>query len=186
MQGHESWAVFHERDIIAKCFAWCGLIPVIKWLGWWSDWSRAGDEKIIRKAGCQASPASQRENGFSWRALLRAFLTPDGLKCGLIFVGTLLFLGFSSLTTPLSMLITPVCWLVDWKYYIKQKNPPSNWEDTKSEDCGDVQGLSEDPNLNQAALEYHSLEKYIELLDDNDPFGVPGNESNRPAAVERE
>ncbi|KFA56326.1 hypothetical protein S40293_11255 [Stachybotrys chartarum IBT 40293] len=185
MQGHESFAVFHERDIIAKCFAWCGSIPAVRCLGWWSNWSRAGEERIIRKPGIQASHASQRENGLSWRALLRASMTTDGLKsCG-ILVGTLLFLGFSSLTTPLSILITPVCWLVDWKYYSKQKNPPSHWEDTESEDHGNTQALSEDPNLKHVALEYHSLEKYIELLEGPDPFGDPEHESNGPSEVEQ-
>ncbi|CAH0044692.1 unnamed protein product [Clonostachys solani] len=173
MKGHKSYAVFHERDIVAKCFAWCGSIPVVKYLGWWSDWSRAGKEEILRKPDTQASHASQRENGLSLK---------DGAKSLGILVGTLLFLGVSSLTTPLSILITPVCWLVDWKYYSKQKNPPSRWEDTRSEDNGNIQALGEDPNLNQVALKYHSREKYIKLLEDPDPFGVPEHET--PSAVE--
>lgn len=112
-------------------------------------------------------------------------MTTDGLKsCG-ILVATLVFLGFSSLTTPLSILITPVCWLVDWKYYSKQKNPPSHWEDTRGEEPENIQALSEDSNLKHVALQYHNLEKYIELLEGPDPFGDPKYESNGPSEVER-
>ncbi|KFA61114.1 hypothetical protein S40285_10522 [Stachybotrys chlorohalonatus IBT 40285] len=93
MQGHGSFAVLHERDIIAKCFAWCGSLPA--------------------------------------------------------------------------------------------KNPPSHWEDTRGEEPENIQALSEDSNLKHVALQYHNLEKYIELLEGPDPFGDPKYESNGPSEVER-
>jgi hypothetical protein len=171
MKHHESWAVFHERDIVAKCFAKANTIPGLRRLGWWRDWSHAGDEKVIRKLEQGASVASSPKSGFPLRGFLKALFTRDGVKTCFVVAGAGVFLGLSCLTTPLSVIATPVCWKVDREYYTKQKNPSATWkEDAGYDHDGDVQGLSDDSTLTMLSLDYHSLEKYIKLLREGDPF----------------
>jgi Lipase (class 3) len=39
---HQSWSIYHQRDVVASCFAWCGTKWQLKWLNWWGDWRGVG------------------------------------------------------------------------------------------------------------------------------------------------
>jgi len=166
MDRHESWAVFHERDLIASCFAKCGSLWGAGWLGWWSDWSRAGREAVIPYQEPPAS-ASQQKNKPSLCLTVKSLITPDSFKFGVVSVGALLFLILSSLTTPLSVIVAPVCFALDCKYYSSQKNPTKDLKGSVDSEPSAGQSSSQNLDLENMAIEHHPLEKYIKYLEDD-------------------
>ena len=176
---HRSYAVIHERDGIPKCFAWFGskgssqwrILRWLRWLGWWSDWNRVGKELVMRKL--IASKSSQ-DTGLPDKTVS----TMDKAKAGFVGAGAVAFVCIGQvLAVPLSLLAPPIAWLIDrtseQKYYGTQANPPGDWKTAGPWADGVDEPSDEDKNLEHVGLEYHSLQKYIGLLEeDDDPFQV--------------
>lgn len=171
----QSWAIIHERDFVPKCFAFGGSKWWISWLGWWDDWNRAGQERVIRRQSPRIAATTPASNKPLWRTVLGKLFTPDGLKAIVIGIGTVTFLVISSLSIVVSPVVWGICLLRDRDYYKIQKNPSKNWKVVDKKQQNTAWPGPEDANLKNVGFTYHSLQNYIELLESADPFGPDDN-----------
>ncbi|KAK5079530.1 hypothetical protein LTR70_009188 [Exophiala xenobiotica] len=159
MRGHQSFAISHCRDMIPQCFAWCGSKWYLGWLGWWGDWSGVGEKKVIYRLGDQVEGTKQ-----------------VGLKDKIIFGGIgALILGTLFLSSLFAIPASTVWYLRHRNFFKSKENPPANWSTTQRES---------DPLIgNDVGLHYHSLQRYIDFLEDDDVFNAPvGQDGNIPHA----
>ncbi|KAG4279178.1 hypothetical protein FPRO04_13678 [Fusarium proliferatum] len=165
MSRHQSLAIFHHRDIVPQCFAFCGSKWFSRWLGWWSDWSRVGEQKPISKV---LSSQNQSDEDATMKR-------KDRLKWGVVGLGTLTFLSFSNLFCVIG---GGFWYLWRWKHFRGKENPKTNWRHTEGEHDRLI--------TKEVGLEYHSLQRYIDLLDDSDVFTVSdGDKGDAPAASDQ-
>jgi len=157
MAPHESWSIAHNQDIVPVCFAWCGSRWYLGWLnwwgGWWNDWSRVGEKRFIFKTDDQEPSLSA---SYVWEgATNMVFWSPIGL-------GTFSFLYGSSL---LAIPASTIAHIWNRCYYKDKVNPSDTWIKPQ---LGNDDLLTE----TNVGTRYHSLEKYIELLKDENVFEV--------------
>ncbi|KAH8194183.1 hypothetical protein TruAng_011653 [Truncatella angustata] len=145
---HESFAVFHEQDVVSQLFAFCDSKWYSRWIGWWNDWSRVGTKRPISKV---------LENQPDIGATIKL---SDKCKWGVVLVGTLCFLMVSKLCVPFSW----IWYLWHQKYYCEKENPKVDWKYNKGE--------HDRPIKKDVGLKYHSLKNYIKLLEHPDVFTV--------------
>jgi hypothetical protein len=164
---HQSWRVSHERDLIAQCFSWCATKWYLKRLNWWTDWSCVGHEVRIRKLihpDAAIAIDGSREIGIFGK--FKFFLAGFG--------GLLTLFVSSVLAVPVSA-VTYIRW---WGYYSDKRIQQANEEDPGySYKYGNLRIVRPD-----VGLEYHSLQRYIELIEDEDDLEISmDRERSEPA-----
>jgi hypothetical protein len=75
-----------------------------------------------------------------------------------------LFLILSWLFALLSICVFPVCYIVDYSYYSNQENPPKTWKDSGDGGTGDDPPSRVEFDVDNMAVDYHGIAKYIEEL----------------------
>ncbi|KAJ9614400.1 hypothetical protein H2200_002536 [Cladophialophora chaetospira] len=154
---HKSWSIYHQRDLVASIFAYCGTKTLVKRLGWWGDWRGVGHR--VRLTHLVASPDNERNwleriwdcISYYGRLTLFGFLTFDLLA----------FLYVSSwiLGIPAALIYYP--WYL-LRYFVLNPRPR---EITMPEHGWGGGRRSRDPPPSQPVdTEYHSLHRYIELM----------------------
>ncbi|KAK5056195.1 hypothetical protein LTR84_012748 [Exophiala bonariae] len=162
LRSHQSIAVFHKKDVIPQVFAYCQSNWRLRWLGWWQDWSRVGDQRQMSKLSTRnGQPATGTRmtcmDKFKWAVV--GTITVSSLllaNLGCVFGGIYMYLR--SQTT-----------------YKDKENPTLNLTRPRREE----DRLSK-ADVKEIGLEYHIMERYIELLEDSHPFDDLG--VDEPAA----
>jgi hypothetical protein len=149
---HRSLSISHSRDMIPHCFSWCASKRYLRWLRWWGNWSCVGKRSIITKTNGHHAPVSKETNGTS---------CINKCKWALIGVGTLTTLFVTSV---LAVPISAACYLSYRKYYKRKPNPTADYNKSQREPAPEL--------VNEVGLEYHSLQKYIELLEDETVLAI--------------
>lgn len=146
---HRSWSISHERDLVSQCFTWCASKWYLGWLNWWGDWSCVGEKRLIRNLISPHSPIATQGN--------RGISIFEKCKLGMAGLGGLVVLYVLSL---LAVPVSAVCYLRNRRYYNDKRNLQGSLEHSYRQDI---------PRLGpDVALEYHGLETYIDLLENED------------------
>lgn len=96
----------------------------------------------------------------------------DKAKFAFIALGSAIFLISSNL---LCVIAGGLWYLRHRKYFREKENPRTDWRYTEGEQDRLI--------VKEVGLEYHSLERYIELLDDPDVFTVSQHGAVNPPAA---
>jgi hypothetical protein len=148
---YKSWAILHHRDIVPQFFAFCGSKSPSCWQGWWSNWRRVGEQMHISKV---LSSQHQSDGDKSMTCM-------DKLKWGIVGLGTLAFLISSNV---LCFIGGSFWYLRHWKDFKGKENPRGNSVYPK--------GKCDLLITKEVGLEYHSIQRYIDLLGSSDVFTV--------------
>ncbi|EON68821.1 hypothetical protein W97_08079 [Coniosporium apollinis CBS 100218] len=146
MDRHQSWSISHERDMIPQCFSWCASKWYLRPLNWWGDWSCVGEKRFITKLGSREPSVTTEENG--------KVGIIEKCKWGTAGLGALgMLYGLSIFAIPIS----GVWYFCRLPYYKSKKNPPKGPKNTY--------GKCVTPLGENVGLEYHSLQRYIDLME---------------------
>ncbi|KAK8007070.1 hypothetical protein PG989_001060 [Apiospora arundinis] len=162
MSPHRSWAIYHCRDVIPQCFAFCASTWRLGWLGplgWWSGWSRVGEQTPINLE-------SNTQNQADGRKKMRC---KDRLKwCGIVLAS----LGFLIFSNSICVIVGLVWYLRHRRYFKDKENPRTISNHTR--------GNADRLDSEEVGLAYHSLQLYISLLDRPDVFTLGPPPAHQP------
>ena len=157
---HQSWAFYHEQDLVANCFAWCGSRWYLGWLGWWGDWRSVGKRVMLTT---EAPPLPPLPAGQPQSGKIESYLSRVWTKFSKIIIWPILGSGVMFgmlLMYAASLIAIPVAGVRYWLPGCRREitNPPANW--------GTGRRPKDDPPIGvQLGLEYHSLHTYIGVME---------------------
>jgi hypothetical protein len=154
----ESWSIYHQRDLVASCFACCGTLPFFKHLGWWGDWRGVG-HRIRLTCLIAASTDTRGWLRRTWDS------TSHYGRLAAFFLLTVDLIAFLYVTS--WVLGVPAAFLYYPRYLLKRRPrpitmPKPGWGGgRKPQDPCPSEPLS---------TEYHSLHRYIQFMEDDHHF----------------
>ena len=151
---HESWSIYHQRDLVPSCFQYCGTLAIVRRLCWWGDWRGVGHRiRLTREVDFPADTRSWSKKAWdfvktSTGLLVKGFLIIDILVA--------MYIWSWALAVPAAFLYSPYHLLRHWRWPRRVTTPARNWG-------GGRPGRDPPPSA-PLGTEYHSLERYIELM----------------------
>jgi len=154
MRRHQTWAISHQLDIIPQCFAGCGSKQLLSLLPWWGDWNIVGQKITIQRVDNQR----MQEMHIRLRDKIQ-FSALGLLMLWVLFASSLCAIPVSALH-----------YLRHKCFFQSMENPPRDWRA--------IRGESDHLPDKNVGVNYHSLQKYIELLKDDDVFDKAPSKSD--------
>lgn len=194
---NESWSVYHRRDLVASCFAWCGTLHLFNRLGWWGDWRGVGhrirltnlvepptnsppinspptNEPLTNDAPASSPSVSLPISSTSttnrgWLKKCREYTSYHSRPtlCKLAIIDSLVFLYVLSLFAVAFAYLAYYPYLRLQQYFNVCSNP---WQIAKPRRGwgGGRKPRDPCPDAELLSLDYHSLSRYVWLMERNE------------------